>query len=65
MSSGVLTKKEWAALMFVGARQAPERSRALPRQCYMDPAASVMFESEREERRKQRAARNHSHKETK
>lgn len=57
MKGGGLTKKEWQALWFVGARQAPERSRAQPQQAYMDPAASVMFPAERAEREKQRKAR--------
>ena len=49
--SGILTKKELHALMLVGGRQTNERSRALPRQAYMDPSRSVLFESERAERR--------------
>ena len=59
MKGGGLTKKEWAALFFVGARQAKEPSRALPKQSYMDPAASVLFPAEREERARQRAAKRH------
>lgn len=51
MKGGGLTKKEWQALFFVGARQAPERSRAQPQQAYRDPAASFLFPAEREERR--------------
>lgn len=43
--TGILTKKEWASLMLM--RVSKEPSRALPRQAYMDAAASVMFESER------------------
>jgi hypothetical protein len=46
----ILTKKEWAALFFVGARQSKEKSRALPRQAYFDPSRSILFESERAER---------------
>ena len=53
--SGVLTKKEWHALMFAGARQSPERSTARPKQYYGDPAQSVEFEAERA--RKREAAR--------
>lgn len=53
--TGPLTKKEWHALMFAGARQSPQRTTARPRQYYSDPAQSVEFESERA--RKREAAR--------
>ena len=55
----IITKREWAALML--HRVAKEPSRALPKQAYFDPAASVLFESERrakaEAKRKRRANR--------
>jgi hypothetical protein len=50
----ILTKKEWAALFFVGARQSKEKSRALPRQAYFNPADSVKFEGERAVKRKKK-----------
>lgn len=49
MSSGILTKREIASLMLM--RVSKEPSRALPRQAYMDPARSVLFENERKQRR--------------
>ena len=55
MKGGGLTKKEWASLMLM--RVSKEASRALPRQAYMDPAASVMFEGERAANQAKRAAR--------
>jgi hypothetical protein len=45
--TGGLSKKEWASLFFVGARQAKESTSALPRYRYGDPANTVMFEREK------------------
>lgn len=46
--SGILSKREWASLMLT--RVSKEASRALPRQAYMDPAASALFPAERQAR---------------
>jgi hypothetical protein len=42
-----LSKAELLAVMLAPARQAPERSRALPAACYRDPAESVKLEVEK------------------
>lgn len=42
-----LTKDELLAIMTVGARLAPELSRALPAAAYRDPAESVLLEHEK------------------
>ncbi len=47
MKEADLTRAERYALALY--RQGKEKSRALPRQAYMDPAASVQFPSERAE----------------
>lgn len=51
----ILNKREMASLMLM--RVSKEPSRALPRQAYMDPAASVLFPAERQARTAARAAR--------
>ncbi len=50
-----LTKAERYALLLY--RQGKPKSTALPRQCYMDPSRSILFESERAERAAARAKR--------
>lgn len=51
----IFTKRELHALMFAQADKEP--SRALPKQAYFDPAASVMFESERKAKAEAKAKR--------
>ena len=54
--SGILTKRELASLLL--RRVAQEPSRALPRQFYFNPAASVQFESERLAKQEAKRKRN-------
>ncbi len=55
MKEADLTKAERYALLLY--RQGKPKSTALPRQCYFDPAASIMFESERAAKAAKRAKR--------
>lgn len=55
MKEADLTKAERYALLLY--RQGKPKSTALPRQCYMDPSQSVMFESERVAKASARARR--------
>lgn len=42
-----LSREEYLAVLLAPARQAPERSRAMPQSAYRDPAESVKLEAEK------------------
>lgn len=53
-----LTRAErYALLLYRQNKPKTERSTAMPRQFYADPAASILFERERQERQDARARR--------
>lgn len=45
--SAPMSREEYLAILLAPARQAPERSRALPAAAYRDPAESVQLEAEK------------------
>jgi len=47
-----LTLEELYALEMAGARQKPERSKALPKGAYGDPARFLEFEQEKKKRKR-------------